>query len=177
MSTLKQFLKELDFLLIILGALMLLFLIFYATHALAASKSVDVQVSIIVHPYTKLLMEKNLVQIVPTREDIDKGYAEVQGGSVVKLFTNVRQGASLTAHAQGKLVGSRGREIPLSNLMFRVEGEPNYRPFTAEEVLVYKSSHYELGAVKKIDYRLNLGWDTEADTYNVIISYTYNINE
>lgn len=177
MKTLKQNLKEIDFLLIILSALFLLFLAFYATHAAAASKSADVQIKIIVHPFTKLVMEKNQVEIVPTRDDIDKGYVEVLGASQVKLFTNVRQGASLTARAQGKLIGSRGQEIPLSNLMFRVEGEQNYRPLNSDEVLVYKSPSKEFGTVKRVDYRVNLGWETEADTYKVMITYTYNINE
>lgn len=179
MKTLKQTLKEIDFLLIILSALFLLFLAFYATHAFAAalSNSGEVQVKIIVHPYTKLVMEKNEVEMVPTRDDIDRGYVEVRGASQMKLYTNVRQGASLSARAQGKLVGSRGQEIPLSSLMFKVEGEQNYRPFSGEDVLVYKSSGKELGTVKKIDYRVNLDWGTEADTYKVMITYTYNINE
>lgn len=179
MKTLKLTIKELDFLLIIISALFLLFIAFYATHSLAAtfSKSAEVELKIIINPYTKLEVNKNQVQIVPTRDDIDRGYVEVPAAAQMKLFTNVRQGASLTARAQGKLIGSRGQEIPLSNLMFRVEGEQNYRPFNSEEVMVYKSSGTEFGTVKKIDYRVNLGWGTEADTYNVMITYTYNINE
>lgn len=173
----KEAIKELDFLLIILLALSLLFIIFFATHALAASNSAQVQITITVKPYTKLVMENNQVEIVPTREDIEKGYVEILGAAQMKLYTNVRQGASLTARAQGKLIGSRGQEIPLSNFFFRVEGEQNYRPFNSEEVLVYKSPGKELGAVKKIDYRVNLGWEAEPDVYKVMIIYTYNINE
>jgi len=119
----------------------------------------------------KLQVARETAQIAATLEDLDRGYLEMPGAAELLVWTNSKSGLSITARAEGDLHGTKGSSIPISALSFSVNGEAP-RPFTAGDQVVYVGKGQEIRSSKRINYRLDLDWKTEPDTYSVDITYT-----
>lgn len=153
-----------------LGLLLVLSLLPGETWA-AHRASASMQLVAMVAPKVKVQVTKETTQIVATMEDFDRGYVEMPVAAELLVWTNNKSGLSIIARADGDLRGSRGGSIPLSALSISTNGN-GFRPFASTDQLVYVGSGQEVRSPKRIDYRLQLDWKTEPDTYAVNITFT-----
>ena len=140
-------------------------------HAASERASATLHLMAVVSPKIKLQVTRETIQIAPTMQDLDRGYLEVPGAAELLVWTNIKNGLSIIARAEGDLHGTQGGLIPLSALSFSLNGE-DLRPFTVSDQIVYVGKGQEIRSAKRIDYRLNLDWRTEPDTYAVNITFT-----
>jgi len=125
----------------------------------------------LVAPKVKMQVYRETAQIAASMEDLDRGYVEITNAAEILVWTNSRSGLTLTAQAGASLQGTRGNSIPISALSFSLNGE-GFRPFTSGQQVIYVGSGQEIRSSKRIDYRLNLDWKIEPDTYSVNVTYT-----
>jgi len=139
--------------------------------AVADRSSATLHLVAMVSPKVKLQVARETSQIAATMEDLDRGYVEVPNAVELLVWTNSRNGLTITAQVGETLQGAKGHSIPISALSVSVNGE-GFRPFTPGDQIIYVGRGQEIRSSKRIDYRLNLDWRTQPDTYAVNITLT-----
>jgi len=136
----------------------------------------SVQVTVTVPAFVKLEIQNRSVQVTLTQADLERGYVDLVGATRMTLWTNSRRGASLMVRPVG-ITGPNGTLIPFGSFLYRVQGDGAFRPLQDGEQVIYRSKGGEIGALKAIDYRIQVGWGMEPGTYRLDLTYTAVLNE
>jgi hypothetical protein len=159
----------------ILGTLILIYLSLPLSALAAEQASATLRLVAVVSPKVKIQLEQETVQIAASTEDLERGYVEIPRAAQLLVWTNSRSGLTLTAQAEAVLRGAKGHTLPISSLSYSFNGG-SFQSFRPGEQVIYVGQGREVGARKWMDYRLNLNWSVEPDTYTVNVTYTVTPN-